>query len=133
MLPETRTLKMPPVTPPGARIVTFGSLPIGLLLIALLAALMAFMYFHGAASRVGASETAFALREELYEFFIQAGWADDGQERHVQWTRQSYRALERFMNQRGYANFLADEGTARVRAAYGPNYQRLAVIKTKFE
>lgn len=78
---------------------------------------IAFMQFHGAASRIGASETAFALREEHYEFFLQAGWEDDGQDRHVQWARQSYQTIERFASQRGYVNFLADEGAARVRAA----------------
>jgi hypothetical protein len=56
---------------------------------------IAFMKFHGAASRVGASETAFSIREDHYEFFLQAGWEDDGQERHVQWARQSYQTLER--------------------------------------
>jgi transposase-like protein len=41
MLPETRTLKMLPVTPPGASMATFASLTIGSLLMALLAALTA--------------------------------------------------------------------------------------------
>jgi FAD/FMN-containing dehydrogenase len=91
------------------------------------------MPVHGAASRVGASDTAFAVREEHYEFFHLASWEDDGQERHVQWARQSYQMLERFMSQRAYVNFLGDEGTARVRAAYGPNYQRLVALKTKYD
>jgi hypothetical protein len=94
---------------------------------------IAVMQFHGAASRIGEGETAFAFREEHYEFFLQAGWEDDGQDRHVQWVRQSYQTIERFASQRGYVNFLADEGTARVRAAYGPNYQRLVAIKTKYD
>ncbi len=90
-------------------------------------------HVHGAASRVGVTETAFPLREEHFEFTYDAGWEDDGQERHVQWTRQSYQMLQRFASQRTYVNFLADEGTAQVRAAYGPNYQRLAALKTKFD
>ena len=94
---------------------------------------IAFMQLHGAASRIGEGETAFAFREEHYEFFIQAGWEDDGQERHVQWVRQSYQTLQPFASQRAYVNFLADEGTARVRAAYGPNYQRLVALKTKYD
>jgi FAD/FMN-containing dehydrogenase len=94
---------------------------------------IAMMPVHGAASRVSASDTAFAVREEHYEFFHLASWEDDGQERHVQWARQSYQMLERFMSQRAYVNFLGDEGTARVRAAYGPNYQRLVALKTKYD
>jgi FAD/FMN-containing dehydrogenase len=95
--------------------------------------LIAFTQLHGAASRIGEGETAFPLREEHHEFFIQASWEDDGQERHVQWARQSYQMLERFMSQRAYVNFLGDEGTARVRAAYGPNYQRLVALKTRYD
>jgi len=95
--------------------------------------LIAFTQLHGAASRIGEGETAFPLREEHHEFFIQAGWEDDGQERHVQWVGQSYQALQRFASQRAYVNFLGDEGTARVRAAYGPNYQRLIALKTRYD
>jgi FAD/FMN-containing dehydrogenase len=94
---------------------------------------IAMMPVHGAASRVGESDTAFSFREEHYEIFYLASWEDDGQERHVQWARQSYQTIERFTSQRAYVNFLGDEGTARVRAAYGPNYQRLVALKTKYD
>lgn len=94
---------------------------------------IALMPVHGAASRVGASDTAFSFREEHYEVLYLASWEDDGQERHMQWGRQSYQMLERFASQRAYINFLGDEGTARVRAAYGPNYQRLVALKTKYD
>jgi FAD/FMN-containing dehydrogenase len=84
-------------------------------------------------SRVKATETAFSLREEHFGFLFQVGWEDDGQERHVQWARQSYQTLERFASQLTYVNFLGEEGTARVRAAYGPNYERLVALKTKYD
>jgi hypothetical protein len=32
-----------------------------------------------------------------------------------------------------YVNFLDEEGTDRVRAAYGPNDERLAALKTKYD
>src|SRR5512141_3243752 len=69
---------------------------------------IAMMPVHGAASRVGASDTAFAVREEHYEFIFMAAWQDDSQERHKQWMRQSYQMLERFMSQRASVNFLGD-------------------------
>jgi FAD binding domain-containing protein/berberine-like enzyme len=92
---------------------------------------IAMLKFHGAASRVGATETAFPLREEHYEFMFQAAWEDDGEERHVQWARQT--SLQRFTTERTYVNFLADEEKGRVRAAYGPNYERLVALKTKYD
>lgn len=88
---------------------------------------------HGAATRFGATETAYPLREEHFDFAFHAAWEDDGKERHVQWVRQSYQTLERFAGERAYVNFLDVEGTARVRAAYGPNYQRLVELKNKYD
>ncbi len=90
-------------------------------------------YVHGAAARVGVSNTAFAYRENHYEIIHLAAWEDDGRERHVQWARQSYQALQRFASQRAYVNFMDDEGTARVRAAYGPNYERLVALKNRYD
>ncbi len=40
---------------------------------------------------------------------------------------------EPFASQRTYVNFLNDEGAARVRAAYGPNYERLVALKTEYD
>ncbi len=88
---------------------------------------------HGAATRVGATETAFPLREEHHEFTLDAAWEDDGRERHVQWARQSHQILQRFASERAYVNFLDDGGIAPVRAAYGPNYERLVALKNKYD
>ncbi len=88
---------------------------------------------HGAATRVGATETAFPLREEHHEFSLDASWDDDGRERHVQWARQSHQILQRFASGEAYVNFLDDGGNAPVRAAYGPNYERLVEIKTNYD
>jgi FAD/FMN-containing dehydrogenase len=101
---------------------------------------IALLPVHGAATRVGESETAFASREEHLEVLHLAAWeagaADKplpAGEKHVQWMRQSWQALQPFASQRAYVNFLEDEGSARVRAAYGPNYERLVALKTKYD
>ena len=88
---------------------------------------------HGAAARVGASETAFAFRGEHVEFLHSAAWDHGAGDQHVQWARQSWQALQPYVSQRAYVNFLPDEGTARVREAYGPNYERLVALKTKYD
>lgn len=94
---------------------------------------IALLPVHGAATRVGASETAFAFREEHFEVMHLAGWEDDAEAKHVHWARQSWQALQPLASQLAYVNVLDDEGTARVRAAYGPNYERLVALKTKYD
>ena len=98
------------------------------------------MPFHGAATRVGECDTAFAIREEHVEVLLTASWepaaADKRSpagEKHVQWARQTWQALQPFASQRAYVNFLDDEGSARGRAAYGPNYERLRHVKRMYD
>jgi FAD/FMN-containing dehydrogenase len=94
---------------------------------------IALMPVHGAATRVGVIETAFAFREEHFEVQHLASWEDDAEAKHVHWARQSGQTLQPFASQRAYVNLLDDEGTERVRAAYGPNYERLVALKTKYD
>ena len=57
--------------------------------------------------------------------------ADD--ERCIAWARDFFKASAPFASGGAYVNFLtADEGD-RVRAAYGPNYERLAEVKRKYD
>jgi FAD/FMN-containing dehydrogenase len=94
---------------------------------------IALMPVHGAATRVGAGETAFAAREKHFAVQHLAGWEDEADEKHVRWVRQSWQAMQPFASQHAYVNLLDDEGTARVHAAYGPNYERLAALKTRYD
>ena len=41
--------------------------------------------------------------------------------------------MQPFLERAVYANNLGEEGTDRVRAAYGPNYSRLAAIKAQYD
>jgi len=93
-------------------------------------------HVHGAASRVGATETAFALREESYVICMVAAW-DGGRasptDQHLEWTRACCRAMEPFASSGVYINFLGNEGEGRVRAAYGVNYERLVALKNRYD
>ena len=83
-------------------------------------------------SRVGEEETAFSQRDVAHNVSITAVWtADDTEpERHIAWARRFQNALEPFVRDRVYLNFLGDEGTNRIRAAYGDaNYERLVALK----
>ena len=89
-------------------------------------------HVHGAASRVGSTETAFALREESSVVCIVTAW-DTNEMRHpdpqIAWTNALWKELEPFASLGVYVNFLGNEGEERVRAAYSVNYERLVALK----
>jgi hypothetical protein len=89
---------------------------------------------HGVASRVSSSATAFAHRSEQYDFLILSQWSDSADSgRNVQWTRALFEAMQPHLEESVYVNNLGDEGSGRVRAAYGENHPRLAAVKKAFD
>jgi FAD/FMN-containing dehydrogenase len=90
---------------------------------------------HGAFGRVAPDATAYAHRHLPFDLVLLAGWsdpADDGA--NVAWTRQLYEAVRPFAPAGVYVNDLdGDEGRGRVRDAYGANYDRLAILKARWD
>ena len=91
--------------------------------------------YHGAVSRVEVDAMAFPLRAKGYNLLVLSQWTDPSEtDPCVAWTRESYDAMEPFMTANRYSNYLAyDETGDPVSAAYGPNYQRLRELKTKYD
>jgi hypothetical protein len=88
----------------------------------------------GVASRVDPAATAFAHRVRQYDFNIVSQWEDPTDTAcNIAWTRGFFTAMEPFLERAVYANNLGDEGQARVKAAYGMNYARLAQIKATYD
>ena len=88
----------------------------------------------GAVHRVDPEATAFAYRD--------AGWAgvivgvdpDPANAGKIKdWAVRYWEALHPTSAGGAYVNFMMDEGTDRVRASYGPNYDRLARIKARYD
>jgi FAD/FMN-containing dehydrogenase len=92
-------------------------------------------HLHGAATRVGVADTAFPHRREGYNLIVLAEWMEpSATDRGVAWARESYAAMEPFMQSGRYVNYLGDDEPARaVAAAYGPNYARLQTLKAKYD
>jgi FAD/FMN-containing dehydrogenase len=92
-------------------------------------------HFHGAATRIGVSETAFPLRSEGYNFLVLAEWMEPAiSDRCIAWARQAYADMEPFFASGRYVNYLGDDEVGDpVPAAYGPNYRRLQELKTKYD
>jgi hypothetical protein len=86
-------------------------------------------------ARVSPEETPFAHRDEQYLTAVIAIWLDASEDRvpHERWSDDLWEKI------RGdadcvYVNFLANEGEARIRAAYGDrNFERLAEINAKYD
>ena len=89
----------------------------------------------GAVHRVGKHETAWSARDATWSMVI-AGIDPNPQKAAsiTRWTKDYWEALHRFNPGGGYSNFMMDdEGEARVRATYGENYTRLAMLKKKYD
>ena len=92
-----------------------------------------FVPLRGAVSRVSPTATAFALREPGYEIDIAGVWNAPGEKAEVvQWVQATRDTLQPFAHG-VYVNQLGDTSDQLVRAAYGPNYDRLVEIKKKYD
>jgi hypothetical protein len=88
----------------------------------------------GATKRPAPDATAYAHRDAEYVMNVHGRWenaADD--KRCMQWSRDYFKASAPFASAGAYVNFLTEDEGDRVRSAYGPNYERLARIKRKYD
>jgi len=94
-----------------------------------------FEHMEGAVARVDVRDTAFANRDAKYNFSIFSAWTDRAEDdRYITWTRAFGDAMKTLATGAGYVNYMSDdEGTARVRATYGINYDRLVAVKRKYD
>jgi len=92
-------------------------------------------HFHGAATRIGLTDTAFPLRSPGFNFLVLGQWTDPEQTLQcIAWAKQTYQEMEPFMASARYVNYLADDETGDpVATAYGPNYRRLQRVKAQYD
>jgi FAD/FMN-containing dehydrogenase len=94
-----------------------------------------FEHFHGAVTRVGATETAVPHRDEGWNLLIPSVWMDRADsERNIAWTRDTFAALRPHFASGRWLNYLGDDqADDAIRAAYGQNYDRLREIKRRYD
>ncbi len=93
-------------------------------------------HFHGEVSRVPVDATAVPHREPGYNLVLASVWMDPAAtEENIAWTRDTFATLRPFFADRRYVNYLADDetGEATLRAAYGPNTDRLVELKRRYD
>ena len=95
-----------------------------------------FESFHGAVTRVPVEATAVPHREPGYNLLITSVWSDPAATgENVDWTKATFAAMEPFFANRRWLNYFSEDdiGDDPVRAAYGPNYERLVALKTTYD
>ena len=84
----------------------------------------------GAVARVDNDATAFPHRQARNLLWIVSAWTpDQNPEPHLAWARRIHEAMKPYAAGGVYVNALGDEPADRIRAAYGPNWDRLRAIK----
>lgn len=96
---------------------------------------MLFEHFHGAVTRIGATETAVPHRDEGWNLVIPSVWTDPrGTAENIAWTKETFAALQPHFARGRWLNYLSDdEPDDAIRAAYGPNYDRLVEVKRRYD
>ncbi len=92
-------------------------------------------HFHGAVTRVGVTETAVPHRDEGWNFLIPSVWTDPADTAvNIAWTRDTFAALQPHFGKGRWLNYLGDDqADDAIRAAYGPNYDRLVEVKRRYD
>ena len=90
----------------------------------------------GAVKRVGPDESAFNGRQAAFLVSPEAGWEHPEEDQaNIDWVRACIADMERFSDGSRYLNFAGfyEEGDAMVQQSFGPQYDRLALLKAKYD
>ena len=92
-------------------------------------------HFHGAVTRVGVTETAVPHRDEGWNLLIPSVWTDTADsEANIAWSRETFAAMRPHFGTGRWLNYLGDDQAEdAIRAAYGPNYDRLREVKRRYD
>jgi FAD/FMN-containing dehydrogenase len=88
----------------------------------------------GAVSRATAETSPLPRHDTAWTVHPFAVWEEPERDaEHVEWGRRSHAVFAPFTTGAAYLNFIGDEGDDRVRAAFGPAYDRLAEVKGRWD
>jgi FAD/FMN-containing dehydrogenase len=89
----------------------------------------------GAINRIPVEATAYPHRNVNFVMNVHTRWSSPAEDaKCVAWGREVYEAAAPFATGGVYVNFMPEDEAQRVRAgAYGPNYDRLALVKAKYD
>jgi FAD/FMN-containing dehydrogenase len=88
----------------------------------------------GRDSRIPQDVTAYSQRDARFVLNVHGRWeksVDDP--RCIWWAKEFFKETASYATGGAYVNFMTQEETERVRAAYGPNYDRLLEVKERYD
>jgi FAD/FMN-containing dehydrogenase len=88
----------------------------------------------GAMSRVPEDATAFGHRNWPFNFLVTAVWTDRSEtDANMHWIREFWNAMQPFLADAVYVNYLGEVSEQDTRVAYGRKYEKLAALKDKYD
>lgn len=87
-----------------------------------------------ATTRVSPSAMAYSQRDTIYAMNVHGRWdSSSDDDKCISWAREFCKKTEPFATGGVYINFLTSDEMSRVKAAYGPNYDRMVAAKKKYD
>jgi FAD/FMN-containing dehydrogenase len=91
-------------------------------------------HFHGEVTRIGVADTAVPHRATGWNLLLPSQWLDPADtEANIAWTKDTFAAFSEHFATGRWLNYLGDDQDAAIRAAYGPNYDRLVEVKRRYD
>ncbi|HJW74124.1 MAG: hypothetical protein A2V77_08035 [Anaeromyxobacter sp. RBG_16_69_14] len=89
----------------------------------------------GAVNRVPATATAYPHRDVNFVMNVHTRWGDASQDQACTgWAREFFDRMAPHATGGVYVNFMPEDEAQRVRqGAYGANYERLSMLKAKYD
>jgi FAD/FMN-containing dehydrogenase len=88
----------------------------------------------GATMRPAVDSTAYPHRDAQFVLNVHGRWEDPADDaKVVTWAREFFDASAPFSTGGVYVNFMTEDETSRVGAAYGANFDRLARVKRQYD
>ena len=88
----------------------------------------------GSVNRLPTEATAYPHRDAEFVVNVHTRWQTPGEDEPcIGWAREFFDAMAPHATGGVYVNFMPEDETDRVRAAYGDNYDRLARVKAEWD
>ena len=88
----------------------------------------------GATTKPAPDFTAYAHRDARFVMNVHGRWDTPAEDQSGKaWARDFFKASAPYASGGVYVNFMSADEVDRVKSAYGPNYDRLAQVKRKYD